>query len=66
MFIIKEGCFYLVGYEESTDEFIYSTSSYSAKCFEDLEDLDKFVDKHKISGYAVTKQLVMLGYKQFN
>lgn len=52
-FVIKTGLFFFVGYEEESDEYIYSTSAYSAMKFETLEELDKTVEELKITGYAV-------------
>ena len=54
MFIIKSGNFYLVCYDEETEEYIYSSSTYSAKRFETTETLGYFVDKHNLEGYSVS------------
>lgn len=53
MFVIKEGGFYYICYDDVVGEYIYSTSTYSAKKFETLEELDAEVEKCNISGYCV-------------
>ena len=52
MFVLKHGNFYLMCYDEETEELLYSSSTYSAKKFETTEEIDKVVDKHSIEGYS--------------
>lgn len=53
MFVIKTGSFYLVGYDDITSEYLYASGTGSAMKFKDLDELDTYIEEHKISGYAV-------------
>ena len=52
-YMIKQGNFYLSGYDIDSDDYLYVTNQVEAAQFDTLEGLESFVEEFKLEVYTI-------------